>query len=155
MPRYRKGRPKPIDFYVDDNGCFICTSHHRDKDGYPKKKWDGTSKSLCRYIYIQMFGEIPEGLVVRHKCDVRACINPEHLELGTVQDNNNDRIKRDRTPRGEDIYCSKLNVNQVKAIKFLLKEGVSPSQISLDLNIKRKLIYDIKYNTTWKHVEII
>lgn len=102
-----------------------------------------------------MFGEIPEGLVVRHKCDVRACINPEHLELGTVQDNNNDRIKRDRTPRGEDIYCSKLNVNQVKAIKFLLKEGVSPSQISLDLNIKRKLIYDIKYNTTWKHVEII
>lgn len=149
-----KNKGKPIDFYVDDNGCFICTSHHRDKDGYPKKKWNKTSKSMCRFIYIQMFGEIPEGMVVRHKCDVRACINPEHLEIGTVKDNNNDKMERNRLPRGENVYCSKLNENQVKAIKYLLNKGVSPTEISIDLNIKRKLIYDIKYKGSWSHIEV-
>jgi len=148
------GKHKLIDFYEDDNGCFICTSHHRDKDGYPKKKWGGSSKSMCRFVYLHMFGEIPEGLVVRHKCDVRACINPEHLELGTTQENTRDIDDRNRRPKGENVYCAELNTNQVKAIKYLLKEGVSPTEISKDLGIKRKRIYDIKSGKNWKHITV-
>jgi hypothetical protein len=144
---------KPIDFIVDDNGCFVCTSHKRDKDGYPKRKWNGSSRAMSRFIYIQMFGEIPDGLVVRHKCDNRACINPEHLELGTMLDNNHDRDERGRTSKGIEHHWSKLDESTVKKIKMLLENGITPTDIAKRLNISRYSVYDIKYQRIWKHVD--
>ena len=47
-----------------------------------------------RLAYIVEYGEIPKGLLVRHKCDNRKCCNPNHLELGTIADNNRDRKER-------------------------------------------------------------
>ena len=50
-----------------------------------------------RYSYTRFKGEIPRGLVVRHKCDVMNCVNPDHLELGTNEDNVDDRNSRGRS----------------------------------------------------------
>ena len=50
-----------------------------------------------RIAYIRAKGEIPEGLVVRHTCDNRRCVNPDHLLVGTKTDNANDRTARRRT----------------------------------------------------------
>lgn len=50
-----------------------------------------------RVSYILACGVIPDNYVVRHKCDNPKCCNPEHLEIGTVEQNNNDRIIRGRT----------------------------------------------------------
>ena len=55
------------------------------------------SISAHRYSYMRFNGEIPRGLVVRHKCDVMNCVNPEHLELGTNEDNVDDRNSRGRS----------------------------------------------------------
>ena len=47
-------------------------------------------------MWIVTHGPVPEGLVVRHKCDNRKCVKIEHLELGTLKDNSQDMVKRDR-----------------------------------------------------------
>ncbi len=53
--------------------------------------------SAHRYSYLRYNGPIARGLVVRHKCDVMNCVNPEHLELGTNEDNVDDRNARGRS----------------------------------------------------------
>src|SRR5882762_8955870 len=61
-----------------------------------------------RASYKLFFGEVPKGLHVLHKCDIRACINPDHLFVGTDQDNSDDRIAKGRHHCGERSGMSKL-----------------------------------------------
>lgn len=55
-----------------------------------------------RYAHELLVGPVPESLVVRHKCDNAPCVNPDHLELGTVADNNHDKKVRGRARNGRE-----------------------------------------------------
>lgn len=67
-------------------------------DGYPRIIRNGNSNIRAhRYFYEGLHGPIPEGQVVRHVCDNPLCLNPEHLILGTVDDNVRDRVERARS----------------------------------------------------------
>lgn len=102
---------KKLKWIEDEHGCFICTSHMRTKQGYYNLKRYGKTLKLHRFVYEECYGFIPEGMVVRHKCDNPACINPEHLELGTQKDNIHDMSKRNRHGR------TKLTREQVEKIR--------------------------------------
>jgi hypothetical protein len=148
-------RGTPIDYVIDENDCFNCVSHPINRDGYPvvgknKKRW-----LMNRFIFTEMFGPIPDDMVVRHSCDNARCINPEHLLLGTVQDNNNDMLLRDRYTKGSAMWNAILTENDVFAIKVLIDKGkLTNRKISEIFSVHERIISDIKKNRKWKHVKL-
>lgn len=82
-------------------GCWLWLSAKRGK-GYGAA-WSKERREIVdthRYFYQAHNGPIPEGLLVRHSCDNPLCCNPEHLLVGTVQDNSDDMVKRGRSTKG-------------------------------------------------------
>ncbi|WP_165365573.1 HNH endonuclease [Bacillus albus] len=108
---------------------------------------------MSRFIYKECFGEIPDDLMVRHKCDNPKCINPEHLELGTQQDNVNDMVERGRNAKGERNGSAKLSNSDIRQIKDLLSKNYTCAEISRMYGVARPSISSIKLNKTWRHVK--
>lgn len=78
---------------LNEKGCWLWPTL-RKKDGYGSITVDGKVYMAHRVAYEAFNGEIPAGLLVRHRCDVRACVHPDHLQVGTQQDNHDDRVAR-------------------------------------------------------------
>lgn len=100
-------------------------------------------------------GKIPKGLLILHTCDNRKCTNPNHLWLGTHSDNTQDMIKKGRInrPKGSELKASKINEEDAKNIKILLKNGLTCSEIGRQYKVSRKIIFRIKNGETWKHIK--
>jgi hypothetical protein len=145
-------RRKPIEYKITEYGCFESVSHSVNWCGYAEYHFNGKKYMLHRYIYEECFGLIPKGMIVRHKCDNRLCINPEHLELGTHTDNMEDMTKRERQCRGENSPFAKLTEKDIPVIRELLREGIKTTEIAKKFNVSRAAISSIKHNKTWTHV---
>lgn len=103
--------------------------------------------------------KIPVGLVVRHKCDNGLCCNPSHLELGTQQDNVQDRYNRGRSRHalGSAHGWSKLKEEDIPKIRALLREGngrrgMGQRVIGKRFGVSQYAIREILHGKTWKHV---
>lgn len=94
-------------------------------------------------------GPIPDGLWVLHKCDTRACCNPDHLFLGTHADNTADMVAKGRSNRGTKHGLSKLNDNAVLAIR---EDTRGPTKIAVDHGICRETVRRVKSRAAWAHV---
>ena len=102
------------------DGCWIWTGYTHPTRGYGQLSRGGRAAGLIethRAAWEVTHGPIPEGLVVRHRCDVRACVNPGHLELGTQADNIQDAVKRGRIARGRRLPQSRLTEADVREIR--------------------------------------
>jgi len=92
---------------------------------------------------------------VLHKCDNPCCVNPDHLYLGTHQDNMNDRTKRNRTnriaPKGSKCGASKLTEKDIKSIRIMAC-AFNQSQIADTYNVSQTTIHYILTRKTWKHI---
>lgn len=154
-PHYngRVHRRKKIEFEINRDGCFECTSHTLNSGGYAEYWFNRNKYVMTRYIYTECFGEIPDDLMIRHKCDNPKCINPEHLELGTPQDNVNDMVERGRNAKGERNGSAKLSNSDVRQIKDLLSKKYTCAEISRMYGVARTSISSIKLNKTWRSVK--
>tara|TARA_R110000772_G_scaffold184459_4_gene295479 strand:+ start:4970 stop:5431 length:462 start_codon:yes stop_codon:yes gene_type:complete len=90
-------------------GCWEWQASLMHK-GYGQFGVEGKMKRAHRVSYTLYVEEIPEGLYVCHTCDNRKCVKPEHLFLGTPQDNMDDKIAKGRhkgPPRMHTAYQRK------------------------------------------------
>ena len=97
-------------------------------------------------------GAIPDGLWVLHKCDVRNCVNPDHLFLGTHQDNVDDREAKGRgnQPCGETQNQAKLTVWQARIIfRVSNNSHLSNKEISEIFGVGTLATWRIKRGITW------
>lgn len=98
--------------------------------------------------------EIKQGQYVLHTCDVPQCVNPRHLQLGTLSDNAVQMYKRGRGPdnRGERHGGAKLTAADVVRIRRQCERGASRRQIAETFGISQALVWSVTRGTGWKHV---
>lgn len=86
--------------------CWLWATT-KDRKGYGQWFAYGRRQRAHRMAYESFVSEIPDGLWVLHKCDVPPCINPDHLFLGTAQDNTQDMIKKGRSGMDKGQFWAK------------------------------------------------
>jgi len=106
-----------------------------------------------RVSYELARGPISDGLHVLHHCDNPPCLNPDHLFLGTQQDNVADRVSKGRTAAGERQHLAKLTEDQVREIRRLWQQGgVSMAEMGRRFGVTVTPIWQILSGKTWRHV---
>lgn len=111
------------------DGCWLwkATVHHTTGYG---QFWDGrTMKQAHRVAYQLYVGPIPPGMKVCHSCDVRACVNPAHLWLGTQAENMQDCVAKGRMPTLD--HPSAMPREKRTAILNDLKAGMSQNRVAV------------------------
>lgn len=128
---------------ADPSGCVIWTGPLHYK-GYGRLAKAGKAH---RVAYELAKGAIAAGAHVLHRCDNRACINPDHLYLGTNSENIDDKCRRDRSGK-------KLNKEKVLAMRGLSRLGMRQADIAQLFGVNRSNVSRAVSGKRWAHVEI-
>lgn len=138
-----------------ENGCWLWNAF-KDKDGYGQFTLNGRNIGSHCASYVLFKGE-RNGLLVLHSCDVRACVNPDHLHLGTHKKNMREMVERNRQAKGEKHGMAKLSDEIVLSIKQAFKNDTV--KIGRRERLKDKFptitldtLKDIIYGRTWTHI---
>jgi hypothetical protein len=139
---------------VDEStGCWVYKGH-KNRDGYGRIFYEGNQRECHRVVWELVFGVIPAGLCVCHKCDNPPCINPKHLFLGTHGDNTRDKMSkgRQRSLVGEDCPRSKLRNEDIIQIRSRYTKGISQSELGREYKVAQSTIWRIVNSQRWKHI---
>jgi hypothetical protein len=110
--------------------------------GYGQRRVNGVRHYVHRLVWEQVNGPIPVGMLVLHKCDTPACINPEHLFIGTHKDNMQDCLNKHR-------HVNKLTDEQVKHIR---SSTLSHRILAKLYGVSHTIVGDVRRNQTYKGV---
>lgn len=106
-----------------------------------------------RLSYEINIGEIPKGLLVCHHCDNPPCTNPEHLFLGTHEDNARDKVKKKRSLTGERNPIAKLNDEKVFKIRELYSTKIfTQTKLAKIFNVSQHIIWRVVRKKSWVHI---
>ena len=130
------------------SGCWIWVGS-TGWGKYGKHRHLGIIKPSHRTSWEIYKGAIPIGMLVLHKCDVKLCVNPDHLFLGTPKDNMLDKCRKGRQTKGEDVFTNKLTENDVRAIR---RDQRPYKQIAQTHKICYQSVCNIKSHRSWKHI---
>lgn len=151
-------RPKPIYDritsrveYDPNGGCWLWSGAQKNGYGHIIMP-GGKTTSTHRAMYEAAKGAIPEGLCVCHKCDVRACVNPDHLWLGTHADNAADKEAKGRgnQPRGERNCKAKMSEAKVSELRSLRASGALLKDLSERFGITTATVSKAARGDTWR-----
>jgi hypothetical protein len=135
-------------------GCWLWTGAMVHSTGYGTIEQNGRTLGAHRVSYELHKGPIPKGLQVCHKCDVRACVNPDHLFLGTASDNAQDMHRKGRAnnPIGDAHAKAKITERDIPKILARLLIGHSCAEIAADYGVTDCAINAIRRGKSWTHV---
>jgi HNH endonuclease len=108
-----------------------------------------------RASWLLHYGEIPQGMLVLHHCDNRGCVRPDHLFLGTNQDNVRDMLSKGRQIkaqpklRGENHRDAKLTWKQVTEARRLHSQGRSIHSLARQYAVSKPAMSAIIRHRTW------
>ena len=158
--------------------CWLWTAGGTN-GGYGLVPWQGKTRLAHRLAYELRYGAIPAGACVLHRCDVRRCVRPDHLFLGTQADNIRDarkkgrlaqgekhgarlhpesrprgathysRLEPERLARGERHGCAKLTPQQVQEIRC---SPLSRQDLARRYGVSASGIDGVRSRRTWRHL---
>ncbi|HDD9091832.1 TPA: HNH endonuclease [Escherichia coli] len=135
----------------ETTGCWEST-YSKNKGGYTKFVAFGVTMLSHRVAFELYHSPIPSGKMVCHKCDNPCCVNPEHLFLGSAQENMDDKIEKGRhrgAKKGHAHHGAKLTEWQVVEIRKRLSEKESQYKIAKDMGVSQSIISNIKTGKRW------
>ena len=129
-----------LENYVPEpnTGCWLWL-RGINSDGYPLVRIDGQSYRVARLVYEIFKGPIPPNIYVCHQCDVRLCINPDHLFLGPAKENYDDMVVKGRKAKF-DYAFARLAPKDVADIRQLREEGQRVAAIAKQYNISQSYV---------------
>lgn len=133
-------------------GCWLWEGASPGDRGYGTIRVGDDNVGTHRVSWMLHYGPIPEGKIVCHHCDTPECVRPDHLFLGTEQDNIDDRDAKNRQARGETSGMSKLTDESVREIRRLRSIGHTQQDIADRFGVSSVAVSCVLLGKTWKHV---
>lgn len=137
-----------------DTPCWLW-QRSRGHHGHGQVWFDGKLHLVHRLVWIICIGDVPDDLCVLHKCDDGRCCNPEHLFLGTQQDNIADMINKGRdnfVQAGEKNGKALIKADDIPVIRQLCAEGYSHTALARKFGVQPSAIDKIATRRTWRHI---
>jgi len=132
----------------EKTGCWEWIAG-RSGCGYGAVIFPGENRAH-RAAYKAWRGPIPKGMQVRHACDNKICINPDHLLVGSCADNVRDAQDRGLNPSGEKHGMAKLNAHAVSMIRKHYSEGrFNQRELGEIFGVSQLNVSRIVRNKTW------
>lgn len=133
-----------------NSGCLLWLSYV-NKGGYGVVGWRRKTALAHRVAWELKNGPIPLGLYACHKCDVRSCINPSHMFLGTHKDNADDKVAKGRSGRvPNNKHRARLSLDQVKTIRSDPRCG---RELARAFGVSYSTISMVRNGRTWREEE--
>lgn len=131
----------------EESNCWVWTAC-KNSDGYGHFGVGPSTPGKAHRVSYELFrGPIPDGQMVCHKCDNPSCVNPEHLFLGSGQDNMDDRQAKGRTARGVRNGKSKITP---EIARYIRRSPLSERKIARELGVHRGTVNAVRSGRTWK-----
>lgn len=164
MARWNKGNPAhnrstPDKFMAKVNktdSCWLWTGG-TNHIGYGIVGYHGKAYKAHRLSWTINVGPIPDGLKVLHRCDVRNCVRPDHLFLGTQDDNMKDCATKGRivsVPRyGEQNARSKMTADGVRKMREIYaRGGIGQKNLGKMFGVTAMTVNRIVRGQLWKQI---
>ena len=129
-----------------NSGCWLWDGYCLPS-GYGRFAFRGRALAAHRAAWEIFRGPIPDDFFVCHRCDTPACVNPEHLFLGTPRDNALDMIAKGRRPTRRSK--ARLTINQVEEIKSRLARAERVADLAREFGMSKPAIHHIKSGRNW------
>ena len=144
-----RGVPFDQRYQTDEKGCWLWIGG-TNQDGYGAFARYG-EKRAHRVSWVMHRGPIPAGMHVLHTCDVPGCVNPDHLFLGTHQDNMADLRSKGRAygAKGEANFGAKVTEDQALTI---MRDSRTCEQIAQEYDLTATSVDNIRNGKTWSYL---